>query len=164
MSDRDENVMARNVFILLLFGMDDVDITLDTAIHLWYSARLQPKHKQVLENHVRPIVADVVGKTSSKQDSILLSNTVPWASGSLKIVLYRPQWQHMLRVLDVTLGSDTTERNRKDVVLGRRDHLDREQFRKIRRLHRRVSVAQYKNRGVLLPFSVDDKPFSEPNP
>jgi len=163
-NDKDDDVMVRNVIFLLLTRAENVSIAVDTILHLCYSGSLKASHQVTLATYVRPLVADVVGKISSKKEDACLAKTFELPKGKVKCVLAERQWLKLLATIDATHDCTKTEQARIDIVLHRQDHLDRQMCRIQHQLHQRMSIIQFKNRGVLLPFGAASDEFTISNP
>ena len=68
-NDRDTDVVARNI-ILLLIGLTsgDTEENVDCMLHVWYSAFLSTTYMEILTTRVRPLIEDVVMKITDHTD------------------------------------------------------------------------------------------------
>jgi hypothetical protein len=67
MNDRDFDVVARNVIMLiLLIAVDDKEAAVDCVLHIWYSAQIAKAHIELIDEIVRPLFEDVCKKIADK--------------------------------------------------------------------------------------------------
>lgn len=149
--------------MLILLNMADEDTCVDTILHFWYSCRLREAHVRVLQSEVRPLIAEMVQKISSKGEKVLLAKNFKLSNLELRIVLKKGQWQELLRTLDRSTDPAIAETSRKDITLQRRDLIDHQLLQICRHLHRREAKLQFRQRGMLLPFGASDSAFTQPN-
>ena len=57
-NDRDFDVVARNIMILLVALVVDKEEAIDCIIHLWYSALVRDSDMDILLNRVRRLIED----------------------------------------------------------------------------------------------------------
>ncbi|KAF2227139.1 hypothetical protein BDZ85DRAFT_306527 [Elsinoe ampelina] len=161
-NDREPDIVFRNVISMLLLTSDH-PLSIDTLIHVWYSARLRPDHVALLDSVVKPLVHDVVNKTHGAHEDRLLSKTVKSGTSHLRIILTRGQWCYMHKRLSTPMDSDQAHANRYRVLNARKDHLHRIYTAITSDCHRRLAMEKFRDRGILLPYGSPDEAFTIPN-
>jgi hypothetical protein len=63
-NDRDFDIVARNVILLLMALQFDPDTATPIMLHMWYSALIPAQMLRCLQEKVLPLVQDVCGKFS----------------------------------------------------------------------------------------------------
>lgn len=166
-NDRDLDVVARNVILLLIaFTVDDIEEATDCIIHVWYSALIRQLDLDTLQQKVRPIIEDVCRKTKGKPATALLGKT--WTSNQcpFRLVLQKSAWDALLNFLDHPKGLTAERANgiRRTVTLAedRKDYRDRHLLFQAQ-LHR-VALNRFREDGLLLPFGAPRNDFQHPNP
>ncbi|OCL12153.1 hypothetical protein AOQ84DRAFT_420874 [Glonium stellatum] len=165
-NDREFDIVARNA-ILLLAAMHFVPETaVPMIIHLWYSALIPSRLLQLLQDNVSPLIEDVCSKIKSKPLSSLQAKTWTFGSSSLRLVLRKEQWSHLLRIFEVPDGitAALAQQTRKAVMLApeRADYVDRALFTQPPGW--RMCTAKFREDGILLPFGSSRGEFDTPNP
>ncbi|XDG03004.1 hypothetical protein ABKA04_002619 [Annulohypoxylon sp. FPYF3050] len=144
-NDKDPDITARNAILLLLVlatlddGLEKIDIQelAEDMIHIWYSAMLTKGTLSRLQSKVKPIIRE--GK----------------------------DWIHALSLLDIPEGLTpaAAQELRRDVVLApqRADYRDRWHYIDASP-SMRVAKEEFREDGLLLPFSYSRVGFEYPNP
>ncbi|KAK3324964.1 hypothetical protein B0H66DRAFT_511247 [Apodospora peruviana] len=171
MNDRDIDIVARNVILLLVaLVVDDVDAAINCIIHVWYSARICKSHLDVLQQRIRPLIQTVCDKIKSKPPESLQAKT--WSFGeqrSLRLVLTKSSWGSLLSFLDTPEGltEEQAHQIRRAVTMAesRKDYRDRSLLCQPSPA-RRVASIRFREDGLLLPFGSPrrDSDFVHPNP
>ncbi|KAI9715572.1 MAG: hypothetical protein M1812_005876 [Candelaria pacifica] len=163
-NDKDEDVVQRNILILLIAILGPPEQAAELMIHLWYSARLTERQEQTLQESVRPLVAAVVEKIMKRQGGVLQSKTWPYGSSSVTVCLMKEQWVSLLTLLDTQHIGSEAESQRLHVVLNasRKDHLERHLL-DLQPSHRLASD-HFRTSGILLPFGASVDAYCRPNP
>lgn len=165
----DEAVTSRNVVLIILLAFHDNDQDMndqaltDCAIHLWYSAYLTASHIEVLHMIVRPLLVKTLAgyeKPESTDQGVMHKIVLG------KIILHVPPkvLKDTIKMLDATLNKTSAELSRRAIVFGRPDRNDRTYFRYREGLHRRCSIAYFKETGILLPLGASTAGYDFPNP
>lgn len=162
-NDMDLDVTLRNAMMFLLLTHEDVDLAVDSILHLWYSSSLRPEHVMLLNTVVKTVVADVVAKTQDKSHGVLLSKSLAFGAGTLRIVLLKAEWTLFLQMLNRRLDPETSSTSRKAIVLHRKDYIELGLYTFRNEPSQRLAVQRFQNRGILLPFGYDDNDFTIPN-
>ena len=167
LNDRDFDIVARNLIMLLLtLDAKDTDQTLDTIIHIWYSAKIQLSHLYYLQSRIRPLLQEVCKEIANKPDGTLLGKTWTFGSQSLRLTLPREKWMLLPSYLEIPDGLSLSQANdiRKATTLAyeRRDYRDRNTF--LQRPPHRVCIQRFREERILLPFSLSRHEFNNPNP
>lgn len=166
-NDRDLDVVARNVIMLLIaFVVDDIDEAVDCMIHVWYSALIRKSDLNILQQRIRPLIESVCERIKNKLPDTRLGKTWTFGQRSLRLVLGKSSWDSLLFFMDVPEGL-TAERAiqiRTAVTLAesRRDYRDRNLL--LQTPSRRIAKNQFWGDGLLLPFGSRRHEFREPNP
>ncbi|KAL4973168.1 hypothetical protein BDW66DRAFT_168860 [Aspergillus desertorum] len=155
LNDRDFDIVARNIILLLVaLVVDDVDIAVDCIIHLWYSAFIRESDLNILQQQVRPLIDEICMKTAAK------------LRHSFRVVLAKSAWSQLLQSLDVSPGLDAQRAQavRTNVTLAesRKDYRDRYLYC-ISPAHR-VAYHKFREDGLLVPFGFPRGEFQVPNP
>ncbi|KAH9225123.1 hypothetical protein K456DRAFT_1776129 [Colletotrichum gloeosporioides 23] len=135
MNDRDLNIVARNVIMLLIsLVVDDVNIAADCIIHVWYSALLCKSNLNIIQHRIHPVLKEVCYKLKGKgadtlQDDLLSFTDTPKG-----------------------LTSNQAYDIRKAVTLaeGRKDYRDRHLL--LQYPSHRIALTRFREDGLLLPF------------
>lgn len=163
-NDKEPLVVARNVILLLITATMPPTEAAELCLHVWYSARLTNQMSDTMTAHVRPLIADIVAKTSQKGSNVLLNKT--WTFGRQKIsaCLTKTQWAFLLNVLDAKHPASNTEQSRRFVMLNnnRIDYRERQLFNAPGA--RRVCYQKMRETGILLPFGACLNSFTVANP
>ncbi|KAL8772813.1 MAG: hypothetical protein Q9209_002158 [Squamulea sp. 1 TL-2023] len=164
LNDKNSNVVARNIVMLLLSAQLPHVEAAEVILHVWYSARLTHGMLVVIDKHVRKLIADVLFKIQDKADNVLLSKKWTFGSAEVTVRMYKPQWSTVLQILDAKHDMTKTEQERRKVVLAphRVDYRERElcYFSGSRRL----CSTRFRESGVLAPIGFVLEHFTIPNP
>ncbi|KAK4148361.1 hypothetical protein C8A00DRAFT_39095, partial [Chaetomidium leptoderma] len=175
-NDREFAVVARNA-ILLLFALNAPETatgddngsydTADALIRLWYSAFIPMKVLSVIQDVVKPLIADICTKIASKDPATSLGKTWKCPSGrSLRLVLKRDQWFMLERMVSNAhnLSYERASEIRHAVTLApdRADYRDRWDFKESTP-STRIAKHRFREDGLLLPFGHPRVGFDTPN-
>lgn len=166
MNNRDLDIAARNVIMLLiLLVIDDAEEAAKT-VHLWYSSLIKQRHYDILQTDIKPLIQAVCDENSSKPPHALLEKTWAFGPRSLRLVLTCSNWTSLLSYLDVqcdlTVEKATEIRKRVTLAPERIDYRERNYFNQRPAL--RVGAHRFHTDGMLLPFGASRAPFTVPNP
>ncbi|KAI0005245.1 hypothetical protein F4779DRAFT_633541 [Xylariaceae sp. FL0662B] len=166
-NDKEIDVVARNVIILLIFFVEkDAIAAAELVLHVWYSALVTVPCHSVLLNKVKPMVESVCDKIAQKPGSALLGKTWKFGKSSLRLVLTRDNWLSLLSYFDVPQGldKDAAQRVRQRVMSApeRVDYVDRAMC--TMSPSARLGMAKFRQDGILLPFGQPRGVFTVPNP
>lgn len=168
-NDRDFDIVARNVIILLVaLVTEDMEQAVDCIIHVWYSALVRQTDIDLLNSSIRPLIEAICGKIAGKKPGTVLGKTWTFARGSFRLVLSIEQWHLLLSYFDVPNGLSSTQalQIRSAVTLAdeRRDYLDRARACKSGPLlAHRICGQRFREDGILLPFGASREAFDTPN-
>lgn len=167
LNDRDFDIVARNVVLLLIaMVVEDIDTAANCMIHLWYSALIRDSDLNVLQQQVRPLINDVCTKIADKPSDGLFGKTWTFGQRSVRVVLEKPSWIRLLSFLDVPAGLDAHQAQaiRAEITLAesRKEYRDRYLY-SIPQTHR-VAFTRFREDGLLLPFGFPRHDFQVPNP
>ncbi|GFG26617.1 monoterpene epsilon-lactone hydrolase [Aspergillus udagawae] len=166
-NDRDFEIVARNVILLLIaLIVEEVDEAVDCIIHFWYSAFVRESDVDVLRHRIRPLIEDVCNKIKDKKTESLLAKTWNFGRHSLRVVLERSSWDRLLAVVDPPAGltADRAREVRAAITLAesRKDYRDRYMY--YQSPSHRIAFNKFREDGLLLPFGSIRHEFREPNP
>ncbi|KAI9783495.1 MAG: hypothetical protein M1835_003794 [Candelina submexicana] len=163
-NDKDEDVVQRNILILLTAISRPPEEATELILHLWYSARLTKILEERFRESVRPRIADVVEKIKLKKNGVLQSKTWSYGTSSVTVCLTKGQWGALLNLLDAQHDSSKAEHQRLEIVLNasRTDHLERHLLNLQPSL--RLASVHFRESGVLLPFGACVDAYDKPNP
>jgi hypothetical protein len=167
MNDRDIDVVARNIILLLIaLTAQENDETIDCMIHIWYSAFIRKSDFDILNQRVRPLIESVCDKIKNKPANSVLGKTWTFGERSFRLVLEKSSWDKLLSFLDVPGGLTAKKANeiRTAVTLAesRVDYRDRS-FLFLPSSHR-IARYRFRQNGLLLPFGASRREFQQPNP
>nr|CEG05156.1 unnamed protein product [Fusarium clavum] len=102
MNDRDLDIVARNVVMLLIaLTAEEHDDTIDCMIHVWYSAFIRESDHQLLNLRVRPLIEGVCNKIRDKPSNTILGKTWKFGLSSFRLVLEKVSWDKLLTFLEL---------------------------------------------------------------
>ncbi|KAF7188355.1 Zinc finger MYND domain-containing protein 10 [Pseudocercospora fuligena] len=166
-NDLDFETVARNIIMLLIMlSAEDRGSSIQTTIHLWYSAFLRQKYMDFLGSKIRPLVQDVVSNITSKASDVLCGKTWAWNKSTLRVELTKARWIQLLAFFDVPPGLSTAKAHqaRKAVNLASSRIDYRERRLLCHRPAHRVVDMRYGEDGVFAPFGYSREEFTVPNP
>ncbi|KFY46659.1 hypothetical protein V495_02325 [Pseudogymnoascus sp. VKM F-4514 (FW-929)] len=181
MNDREFDVVARNVILLLLAltaqDFTDIDEAKETdsasdiaeaLIHVWYSALIPSRVLSLLEDKVKPLITYVCDRTTGRPPSSVLAKTWTFSGGqSLRLVLKKKDWSQLQRFFDVpdvmTAGDAVQIRTAVTLAPERADYRDRWYY-KDASPSMRIAKQRFREDGLLLPFGHPRVAFDVPNP
>lgn len=167
MNDRDLDVVARNVIVLLIaLVVDNIDEAVDCIIHIWYSALIRKSDLDILQKQILPLIESVCEKIKSKAPSSRLGKTWTFGQRSLRLVLEKSSWDSLLFSMNIPEGltAERAKQIRTAVTLAesRQDYRDRHLL--FQSPSRRIANNRFWGDGLLLPFGSRRDDFREPNP
>ncbi|KAL8367047.1 hypothetical protein RB599_010961 [Gaeumannomyces hyphopodioides] len=168
LNDKEFDVVARNVILLLIFAtVQDADTAADCVLHVFYSAFLTKSHMDILTIMLRPLVQDVCTKTEGKDQEALLAKTWTLKDGvQMRVVLSRRQWLRLLAMTEapkkIKIGKAKATRDKVVNARAREDYRDRHMLCQIP--HMRMGSNKFYADGMLLPFGTPRADFTMPNP
>jgi hypothetical protein len=167
-NDRDPGVIARNLAFLLIMLTCDESEAVDCILHVWYSARLRPRHMEILQNKVRKQVRDVVDKlaTNTSSSPTIHAKTWKYPQGSVRVELTKEQWSWLLLVytLPLNFNKDVASHQRLSAIFASHRLDLNDQFLAIMVPELRPGHDKYLKDGMMLPFGHSTDDFSIPNP
>jgi hypothetical protein len=95
-NDKDSDIVARNAILLLTALNFSPDAATPMMLHMWYSALVPAQMLRSLRDNVLPLVQEVCNKIQAKPAQSLLSKTWTYGTRSLRLVLAKEQWDHLL--------------------------------------------------------------------
>ena len=165
-NDRDFDIVARNIILLLMALHLGPDEATPIMLHIWYSALVPIKMVSSLQSNIAPLIRDVCAKIREKRADSLQGKTWKYGTQSLRVVLQKSQWESLLSYFEVPDGLSTTQaqniRTSTTLAPERRDYVDRALY--LQSPSWRVSMMKFRNDGILLPFGASRKEFDTPNP
>ncbi|RYP29499.1 hypothetical protein DL767_006689 [Monosporascus sp. MG133] len=166
-NDREIDVVARNVILLLIFFVEEnPTVAAEYVLHVWYSALITAPCSSMLRDKLKPMVEYVCNKIAQKPGSALLGRTWKFGESSLRLVLTRDNWFSLLSYFDVPQGlaKDAAQHLRQMVVSApeRVDYVERAMCTKSPSA--RLGIAKFRSDGILLPFGQPRGAFAIPNP
>lgn len=166
-NDKDFDVVARNVILLLSFmTVDDAQTAAENAVHLFYSAFITKDCFETLNKNIKPLVADVCGKVAHKPGGKLLGKTWKFGCGSLRLVLTKDEWMSLLGLFTVPEGLTKAVAHEARLKITwapeRIDYIER--YLIIQEVGHRVGFVKFRHEGLLLPFGHPRGEFEIPNP
>ncbi|EJT69198.1 hypothetical protein GGTG_13307 [Gaeumannomyces tritici R3-111a-1] len=168
LNDKEFDVVARNVILLLIFAtIQNADTAADCVLHVFYSAFITKSHMDILTIMLRPLVQDVCTKTEGKDQEALLAKTWTLKDGvQMRVVLSRRQWLRLLAMTEapkkIKIGKAKATRDKVVNARAREDYRDRHMLCQIP--HMRMGSNKFYADGMLLPFGTPRADFTMPNP
>ncbi|KAL8792020.1 MAG: hypothetical protein Q9195_005361 [Heterodermia aff. obscurata] len=164
LNDKNYNVVARNITMLLLAAhLPPLDAA-ELILHVWYSGRLSQGMLDAIKKYVKEAVAEVVAKIKGKSDNVMQSKKWTYGDVEMRVCLYKPQWNTLLQILEAKHEVQKTEQERQKIVLApsRIDYRDRELYKLSG--PRRLCTTKFRETGVLAPFGSCLEQFNCSNP
>ncbi|KAI9689028.1 MAG: hypothetical protein M1822_000765 [Bathelium mastoideum] len=165
-NDRDIDVTARTIIMILAAMFLDAEDAPETILHIWYSTFLKSGMLEQLQSIVLPLINDVCDKIRAKSDNVLHAKTFTTASCSLRVLLNKATWYKLPPYLTVPRGlsASTASEIRKKIMLdpSRRDYVDRGLFTLPPAW--RLSHMRWREEGQLIPLYEERTLFDTPNP
>lgn len=167
LNDKDPDIVARNVAMLLIFlTTAELQKAISCVMHVWYSALIRTEHLQLIRENVYPLVNDVCSKIRNKSQRTLLGKTWTFGCRSLRAVLTREAWMTLLQMLEpqagLTVEKASEIRTAVTLAAERQDYLDRKLA--VMEPAHRVCAETFRKDGLLLPLGYSRKDFAVPNP
>lgn len=157
-NDRDEDVIARSIALLILLF---TGCSVECAAHVWFSAFITGDHVAQIDRCVIPLITDVVNKIVNKSQDQILAKTLNLLGCSLRIILQKWQWTRVLEILTRRPSLEVAKNSYKATVLHRMDHVQRKLYSE--QGSKRLAKLRYRERGVLLPFGCTSDQHDQPN-
>ncbi|KAH9206685.1 hypothetical protein DL95DRAFT_486583 [Leptodontidium sp. 2 PMI_412] len=165
-NDRDFDIVARNVIILLSSLYFDPDEATSIMLHIWYSALIPKQMLCSLQDKVLPLFQEVCSKIRDRPVVTLQSKTWSCGARSLRLVLPKALWDRLPSYLEVPDGLSSAQAQGIMIATTlppeRRDYVDRAHY--TRPPPWRVCTTRFRTDGILLPFGQPRSEFDTPNP
>ncbi|PQE03580.1 MYND finger family protein [Rutstroemia sp. NJR-2017a BVV2] len=165
-NDRDFDIVARNIILLLIALIFDPIEAADMMLHVWYSAFITESTIENLHDRVLPLFEDVCSKIRSRPEDSIQSKTWTFGTQTLSLVLSKKSWDRLPSYLKVPDGLSKTKAQalmmKTTLAPSRKDYIDRAFFN--RPPAWRVCAKKFRTDGILLPFGQSRKEFNVPNP
>ncbi|KAM0319007.1 hypothetical protein ACHAPQ_010503 [Fusarium lateritium] len=166
-NDRDFDIVARNVIMLLIaLTAEDQDAAIDCIIHVWYSAFIRKSDLDIIQQRVRPLIANICEEQKDKPADHSIVTTWEFGQWSLRLDLQKSAWDDLLLFTkipkDLTAEKANEIRTATTLAESRKDYRDRH-FLFLSRF-RRVAAQHFREDGILQPFGSQRAEFSVPNP
>ena len=128
-NDRDFDIVARNLILLLTTLHFSPERATPTILHIWYSA-LIPEHLfRSLQGDILPLIQEVCKKIRGKPANSLQSKTWSYGSRSLRLVLQKSMWDRLPSYFQIPDGLSKVQAQivmrSTTVAQERADYLDR---------------------------------------
>jgi hypothetical protein len=166
-NDHDFDIVARNVIMLLIaLTAEDQDEAIDCIIHIWYSAFIRKSDLDIIQQRVRPLIANTCEEQKEKSADHSIVTTWEFGRWSLKLDLQKSAWDNLLLFTETPKGLTAEKANgiRTATTLAE----SRKDYRDCHFLFlspfRRVAAQHFREDGGLQPFGSQRAEFSEPNP
>ena len=165
-NDRDLDIVARNVILLLIALHYSPDEATAIILHMWYSALLPARMISSVQENILPMIQEVCRKIQTKPAKTLLSKKWTYDTRSLRLVLTKEQWESLLLYFEIPdgLSADQAQVVRALTTLApeRKDYVDRAMYNQPPGW--RVCKMKFRKEGILLPFGSSRDEFDTPNP
>lgn len=167
LNDKDIGIVARNVIFLLVFFLEENPIqAAEHVLHIWYSSCITESCHSVLLQKAKPMVKEVCDVISQEPGSTIFGTTWTFGEISLRVVLTRDNWFHLLSYFDIPKGLTGINaillRSRVTTAPERTDDIDHSMY--LQSPSDKLGSAKFREDGVLLPFSASREAFTIPNP
>ena len=149
--------------MLILALEPDRELAVDTVIHVWYSARIKPKHAEIL---LRIAAQLTMGLKKPGPADDRTSFIVEVGTGSVTLTLDKIEMLEMADYIVPALNDDddSPRQSRFWCCMSRIDPTHQPLVLFSSRLHRRVAKANFRKKGILLPFGDSEAEFCVYNP
>ncbi|KAI9731728.1 MAG: hypothetical protein M1834_004517 [Cirrosporium novae-zelandiae] len=165
-NDRDPDIVARNVILLLTALNFSPDVAATIMVHVWYSTLIPAATLQLLRRDVLPLIEEVCAKIQAKPAATLLSKIWKYGTRSLRLVLRKQQWDDILSYFEVPDSLSTVQaqsiRTLTTLAPEREDYFHRSLYTQPPAW--RVCSLKFRQDGILLPFGSSREAFDTPNP
>uniref|UniRef100_A0A8H7TNG3 MYND-type domain-containing protein n=1 Tax=Bionectria ochroleuca TaxID=29856 RepID=A0A8H7TNG3_BIOOC len=166
LNDKEFDVFARNAIMLLLcLVIVEPEEAASAITHIWYSSLIQESHINLLQEKIRPRIAQVCARIEGNSEDAL-QTTWEFETSSLQVTLSNDNWKRLLNFLKVPAGLTVDRANeiRTAVTLAKecRDFRDRK-YSTMPRPHR-LAEERFREDGIMVPFGGSRKPYTVPNP
>ena len=165
-NDKDDDIVARNIIVLLATRCFDPSTVPEAVLHIWYSALLPTSVFRSLQETVLPLIQDICNKIKGKDDDLLLSKTWNFATCTVRVLLKKAQWNHVLQCLQVpgelSIVQALDVRKATTLAPHRIDYLHRSYCSQPSGW--RAPRQKFREDGLLLPFGASRTEFMTPNP
>ncbi|KAH7037034.1 uncharacterized protein B0I36DRAFT_402498 [Microdochium trichocladiopsis] len=167
LNDRDLDVVARNIIMLLIaLVLEDAEEAIDCILHFWYSCLIRKSHYEAVQARIRPLIQDVCVKIKAKSPGSLQAKTWKLGKHSLRLVLTQSTWTRLLSYMDLPQGLDGSKATRiRQAVTQAESRVDyRDRHLLFFSPAHRVAKTRFWKDGLLLPFGASRDDFVVPNP
>ena len=165
-NDRDSDIVARNAILLLIALHFSPEAATPMMLHMWYSALVPAQMLRSIRDNILPLIQEVCNKIEAKPAQSMLSKTWTYGTRSLRLVLTKEQWNHLLLYFEVPEGLSAAQAQliRASTTLApeRKDYLERALLQQPPTW--RVCTMKFRKDGILLPFGSSRQEFESPNP
>jgi len=165
-NDRDFDIVARNLILLLTALHFSPDKAAPIMLHIWYSALIPEQMFRTLKDNILPLIQEVCTKVCEKPAKSLQSKTWRYGTRSLRLVLQKEQWDRLLSYFQVPDGLSLIQAQNVRILTTlapeRRDYVDRALYNLPP--SSRVCMMKFRMDGILLPFGSSRNEFDTPNP
>ena len=164
LNDKSMNMVARNaIFMLVLVLIPNLTAGVECAIHMWYSACIRGSHFNLINKYVRPAVEEATTEAkASKDKQKAFTKRFEHDGRVIEISLTATEWKRLLDffpkdVSDPEFLKAIAKRN--EVTLDPAYDDERDRFLMRNERHRRLSLQQYWEHGIVYPFGQDLNTF-----
>ena len=165
-NDKDSDIVARNAILLLIALHFSPEEATPMMLHMWYSALVPAQMLESLRDNVLPLIQDVCNKIQAKPAQSLLSKIWTYGTRSLRLILTKEQWNHLLPYFEIPDGLSAAQAQviRLSTTLApeRKDYLERALLSQPPAW--RVCTMKFRKDGILLPFGSFRQDHDSPNP
>ena len=165
-NDKDSDIVARNAILLLIAQHFSPEEATPMMLHMWYSALVPAQMLRSLRDNILPLIQEVCNEIRAGPAQSILSKTWTYGARSLRLVLTKEQWDHLLPYFEIPDGLSVAQAQviRLSTTLApeRKDYLERTLLSKPPAW--RVCSVKFRNDGMLLPFGSSRQEFDSPNP
>ena len=165
-NDKDSDIVARNAILLLIALHFSPKEATPMMLHIWYSALVPAQMLESLRDNILPLIQEVCNKIQAKPAQLFLSKTWTYGTRSLRLILTKEQWNHLLRYFEIPDGLSAAQAQaiRLSTTLApeRKDYLERALLSQPPAW--RVCTMKFRKNGILLPFGSSRQEYDSPNP
>lgn len=97
--------------LLIVLTAEDQDAAIDCIIHVWYSALIRKSDLDIIQQRIRPFIADIYEEHKDKPADGSIFTKWEFGQKSLKLDLHKSAWDKLSLFTEVTEGLTAEKAN-----------------------------------------------------